>query len=403
MKKRLDKIKLADKVLCTGCGSCAMTCPCQCITMVEDGEGFLYPHINNKNCISCRMCEKSCPILLNKDIEKTFETNSYAAQNKNDDIRRKSSSGGVFFALASAVMNQEGFVCAAKYSEKFKVIHDITKIEAEIVDYCGAKYAQSDMGKCYERIKNILCQNQKVLFVGTPCQTAGLKAFLKRPYENLLLVDMICHGVPSPLVWKAYLDERKQKDVIDSEIVSVNLRDKSTGWSQYRYSVCFGYQNAQFYSIQQDKDEFMQGFISNLYLRPSCSNCKFKGIERCSDITLGDCWGIWNQHPEFDDNKGSSLVMIHSEKGSQIWDSISENFKILEISNEEAVEYNPSAMVSSKASDKREEFFKGFQQGKSICELVKFCLSNQDKGDVSIIHRVWNKLGRLITKEKMYE
>lgn len=382
---------LAEKSLCMGCGSCAMVCPYHCITMDEDKEGFLYPNIDLQRCVSCGLCEKSCPILI-KNVKEIYNTKSFAAQNRNEEIRGNSSSGGVFYSLALSIINQGGAVCAAKYSKNFEVIHCIANTKEQLLDYCGSKYAQSRLGQCYVEIKQLLCQGCKVLFVGTPCQVAGLQAFLKRPYDNLLLVDMICHGVPSPLVWNNYLKERQQLDANGSKLIAVNLRDKSTGWSNYSYSVRFEYQNGNVYSVQQNNDTFMQGFIANLYLRPSCSNCKFKGIERCSDITLGDCWGIWNQYPEFDDNNGTSLVMIHSKKGMKIWKDILPSFRSLEISNEQAVQYNPSAMHSSEAAYMRKAFFENLLQGRRVSDLIQIYLTKQNKGKVSIVHRIMNKI-----------
>lgn len=383
---------LPTKNLCNGCGACSVTCSKNCIEMIADYEGFLYPNVNLQKCVSCGLCEQSCPVLTNKSVKRTYGTKSFAAQNKNENIRRRSSSGGVFFALAISVLEQGGVVCAAKYSKDFEVIHSIATTKEELLDYCGAKYAQSKTGKCFIEIRKMLHQGRKVLFVGTPCQVAGLNGFLKRPYDNLMLVDMICHGVPSPLVWRKYLEERKLLDANGAELVAVNLRDKSTGWSRYSYSIRFDYQNGKVYSAHQDKDRFMQGFTSNLYLRPSCSNCKFKGIERISDITLGDFWGVWNQYPEFDDNIGTSLVMIHSEKGQKVWEYILENLRVLEISNEEATQYNPSAIKSSSASNKRIDFYRGLQQGRQVSDMVQIYLSNQNIQKASIPQRILNKL-----------
>lgn len=384
---------LVEKQFCVGCGSCSMICPKHCITMDEDKEGFLYPNIDHKKCISCGVCEKACPLLV-KSFKSTYNTKSYAAQNRNDKIRKNSSSGGVFYSLALTIIKQGGVICAAKYSENFEVIHSIATTKDEIWDCCGSKYAQSRMGSCFIKIKRFLCQGRKVLFVGTPCQVAGLQTFLKHSYDNLFLVDVICHGVPSPAVWKNYLEERKQVDADGSEIIGVNLRDKSTGWSNYSYSVRYEYQNGKVHSGQQDSDRFMQGFISNLYLRPSCSNCKFKGIERGSDITMGDYWGVWHHYPEFDDDKGTSLVMIHSEKGLKLWESVIDEFNVLEINNEQAVQYNPSALESSYAASRRNDFFRHLQrnQGESVSTLIQFYLQKKDKRIKPIVHRILSKI-----------
>lgn len=393
---------LVEKTLCIGCGSCAMICPHKCIKMEEDEEGFLYPKINLKKCVSCGLCEKSCPILM-KSIEQTYKTKSFAAQNKNEEIRRNSSSGGVFFALALTIVNQGGVVCAAKYSKDFEVMHDIATAKEQLYDFCGAKYAQSRLEECFIKIKELLYQGSKVLFVGTPCQVAGLQAFLKHSHNNLILVDMICHGVPSPFVWRKYLEERKQADANESEIVAINLRDKSTGWSNYSYSVRFEYQNGYVYSVQQNNDKFMQGFTENLYLRPACSHCKFKGVERGSDITLGDYWGVWNHYPEFDDKGGTSWVMIHSQKGLKMWNDIRDNFRTLEISNEQAVQYNPSAIESSSAADMRVAFYEGLQHGQKISDMIQTYPSNQNKGKISIVQRILNKINFHISRRNKDE
>ena len=391
---------LAEKRLCTGCGSCAMICPQHCIDMNEDEEGFLFPNINSQKCISCGLCKQSCPILTNKAVKRTYRTKIFAAQNKNENMRRQSSSGGVFIALALAVIEQCGAFCAAKYSKNFEAVHGIATTKEELLDYCGAKYVQSKTGQCYTEIKEMLCQGWKILFVGTPCQVAGLSSFLKRPYDNLVLVDMICHGVPSPLVWRKYLEERKQRDANGAELAAINLRDKSSGWSRYGYSIRFDYQNGKVYSAYQNKDSFMQGFTSNLYLRPSCSNCKFKGVERSSDITLGDFWGVWDLYPEFDDNIGTSLLMIHSEKGYKMWEDILDNFRNLEISSEEAIQYNLSVIKSSPAANKRTAFYRGLRQGKQVSDLVQIYLPNQSNQKVSIIRQIWYKmLHRNMTRE----
>lgn len=383
---------LAEAAFCTGCGSCVTICPYHCISMEVDCEGFLYPEVNFQKCIACRLCEKACPVLNGDSLKCSEKSTSYAVQNRNEDIRRKSSSGGVFMPLALSVIEQGGVICAAKYTDNFDVIHSITENRKDICAYCGAKYAQSKAEQCFDEIKDLLNRGRKVLFVGTPCQVAGLNAYLNYPYDNLLLVDMICHGVPSPLVWKKYLEERKRIDADGAELIAVDLRNKSTGWSRYSYSVRFDYKNGKSYSVQQEKDMFMKGFTANLYLRPSCSNCKFKGIERLSDITLGDYWGVWNLYPEFDDNIGTSLVLIHSKKGKKMWEHIQGEFRFFKISNEDAIQYNQSAIKESPASDRRTDFFDGLSQGQQVSDLVQFCLLAQNNKKMSIAQKILSKV-----------
>lgn len=353
---------------CTGCGGCAAICPKSCITMIADKEGFLYPQVQQSDCINCNLCEKVCPLLKRPALSK--RTQALAAQNQDSSVRSTSSSGGVFTALAELVLREGGAVCAAVYGEDFSVQHKIAVTSDDIASMRGAKYAQSNIGQLYPELKELLDEDQSVLFVGTPCQCAGLKAYLGKDYSKLLLVDMICHGVPSPAVWHAYLQWRKKKDASGSAIDTVNLRSKSTGWSRYAYSVNITYLNGCAYSVPQGEDPFMSGFAQNLYLRPSCSNCAFKGVERCSDLTLGDCWGIWDSHPEFDDNKGTSLVLIQSQKGQQMWNKIRSNFRFIALKDEDAISCNPSAVSSSSPHPARAEFFARLSEGEPMDELI---------------------------------
>lgn len=250
-------------------------------------------------------------------------------------------------------------------------MHAIAQTISQIAAFQGAKYAQSKVEHCFCEIKNLLEDGIKVLFVGTPCQTAGIYKYLKRQYDNLILIDTICHGVPSPKVWKIYLNERRSKDAGGSEISRVNLRSKSTGWSYYTYSVEVIYKNGTIYSVRQNEDEFMQGFVNNLYLRNSCSNCKFKGIQRCSDLTLGDYWGVWEQYPQFDDNQGCSLLMIHTDKGSQIWNGVKSQFEVIRVDENDALKSNPSALYSSSSHRRRADFFRGMENGEEVIPLIQ--------------------------------
>lgn len=370
---------------CTGCGACSVVCPKGCIQMESDLEGFRYPVIDNVKCIHCQLCEQSCPVTNKVDV--STKTIALAAKNKVEDVRLQSSSGGVFSALAEKVLAEGGVVCAAKYTEDFSVIHNIFESTEEISEYRGAKYTQSKVEHCFEELKRILEDNRYVLFVGTPCQVAALSAYLKKEYPKLFLVDMICHGVPSPVVWKGYLDERRNVDANGSPIKKVNLRSKVTGWSNYSYSVEINYENGNIYSVRQNQDNFMKGFISNLYLRKSCSHCEFKGTERCSDITLADYWGIWIQDSEFDDNKGISALLIHTEKGQGMWEKIKEEFMLKKVSKEDIVQYNPSAIECSTENSKRKEFFNKINQGDSVIETIEMCLERKENYRESKIKR----------------
>lgn len=346
---------LAEKNSCTGCGACAAGCPLDCIAMRADREGFRYPMIDADRCVSCRKCERVCPVL--SGIPVPMEPQAYAVKHRDADIRKGSSSGGVFPALASFVLHNGGAVCGAAYTDTFEVEHRIIETISDISRLQGAKYTQSAVEHLFPQMRSILESDRFLLFAGTPCQAAGLKAYLGRDYDKLILVDMICHGVPSPLAWKKYLEHRVKKDAKHSGIAAINQRDKASGWSRYRYSVRIDYQNGASYCAPQSEDAYMRGFVNDLYSRPSCAQCRFKGSERRADITLGDFWGVWEQHPEFDDDRGVSLVVVNTEKGAHFWGAIQEDMDVISVTMQEALAQNPSALKSSEPHRKRAAFF----------------------------------------------
>lgn len=378
---------LCEKKMCTGCGSCLSVCPLNCIRMKSDKEGFKYPEIDMDVCVSCRMCERTCPV-LNKD-ELCDENEAFAAINHNDSVRSASSSGGVFHAMALAVLRQGGYVCGAIYDEDFQVKHVVSDKKQMIDKMLGAKYTQSNPWECFKKIKQKLEDNKKVLFVGTPCQVAGIRKYLQKEYDHLLLVDFICHGVPSPMIWKHYVEERQKLDSDGSELLNVELRNKESGWSRYRYAVKFSYKNHTPYFNEQSNDTYMRGFVNNLFLRPSCSTCCFKGINRYSDITLGDYWGIWKQYPEFDDNKGASVIIIHTDKGKNMWGRVSDEFTKFPVDIKKALEENPSAFYSSKPHKNRDAFFKHYKCNKSVIRQIekKLVQKNRKQRIVQIIRK----------------
>lgn len=375
---------------CCGCGSCFQICSNNCIVMKTDSEGFRYPVIDANKCVECKLCEQVCPIL--NPVDKSEKSEAYAAINLNDNLRERSSSGGVFAALANAVLQQNGYVCGVVYDEDFVIMHKISNIEDEILEMCGAKYAQSNAWECFKEIKEKLEVETIVLFVGTPCQVAGLKRFLIKNYKTLITVDMICHGVPSPMIWKQYIKERNSIDTLDSILNKVELRNKESGWSRYRYSVKFSYKNGDSYCAEQQNDKYMIGFVNNLFLRPSCAKCQFKGIERCSDITLGDYWGIWDQKPEFDDDKGTSLIFIHTQNGKQLWDRVGLNFKMIQVNVDEAVQQNPSALKSSIPHENRNKFFAEYNCEESLIKHIEKQLGISEQKKQSIFNRVAKKI-----------
>lgn len=336
---------------CCGCHACASVCPKQCISMEQDAEGFLYPKEDEALCVKCGMCEAVCPVLNPVRPDEKVTPAAYAAVHPDDQIRAESSSGGVFSALAQEVLDRKGIVFGAAWTEDFRQVrHIAVESEAELSSLRGSKYLQSEMGDCYVRARSALKEGRAVLFSGTPCQVEGLHTFLGREYENLLLVDIVCHGVPAPAVWQRYLAQCSE--AAGAGIRSVSFRNKQTGWKKYKIKLAWHNGAAQ--ALTAREDPFMQAFLGNACLRPSCYNCRFKKASRVSDLTLADFWGIEDVCPEMDDDRGTSLVLVHSEKGGRMLEKL--KLQIRQVALEEALKGNPSAVSASPAHPNREAF-----------------------------------------------
>lgn len=347
-------INISEKSKCSGCHACAEICPKKCIDMISDPEGFWYPQVDETQCINCGACEKVCPIIPPHLPKIDGDRTAYAVMHKEDSIRFKSSSGGAFSALAMYVLEQGGVVFGAGFDENFNVIHQYIENIEELDILQGSKYVQSRIGNAYRQAEFFLKTGRLVLFSGTPCQIEGLLSYLKKPYENLITQDLICHGVPSPMVWQKYIAYR-QAAVNGAKARKIAFRAKNEGWK--RYSVSFLFENDTEYRTTLDQDPMMQVFLKNLCLRPSCYDCSFKTKERKSDITLADFWGIKNILPDMDDDKGTSLVIIQSKKGKEVFDKINSNFIFTETDIDEAIAYNSSMIKSVNIPRERNSFF----------------------------------------------
>lgn len=349
---------------CTGCCACLNICPKDAISMNEDNEGFKYPVVDKNKCIKCGLCIKVCPT-IDKQVKIRDNIKAYACINKNTDIRLKSSSGGIFSAVADYILNNNGVVFGAAFDEKWNVEHAYIEDSGDLDKLRTSKYVQSYIGFSYKRIKEFLEIDKLVLFTGTPCQIAGLKAYLGRDYDNLYCVDIICHGVPSPMVWRKYLIENYDID----NIQEINFRNKHTGWSNFSFKI--QYTNKAIIE-NRSSNLYMLGFLHDLYLRPSCYNCNFKTIERGSDITIADFWGINKILPEMNDDKGTSLIFLQSDKGKILLDKISGSIKIAEVDVGKSVHFNSSMIKSVPKHRFRDSFFSELNsKNKSVSSLIE--------------------------------
>lgn len=415
-------IHITDKKNCCGCSACVQRCPKQCIRLEEDTEGFLYPQVDEETCIKCGLCEKVCPILNQADKLSVLEV--LAVKNPDDEERMNSSSGGVFLPLAREVINQGGVVFGAVYDESWEVHHVYAEKIEDVYPMMGSKYLQSKIGNSFKDAERFLKQGREVLFVGSPCQIAGLRTYLRnKQYPNLLAVDFLCHGVPSPGVWRRYLaetyggyDAKEQSRLqatagknsvllsslnATSPIGDIKFRDKrESGWKKFRFvvrqkSASKADQNTVLSSDIHYMNPFMQGFLFDIYLRPSCYACKCKNGVNHSDMTIADFWGINQSAPEFDDDKGVGLVLLNTKKGEEYFSRLP--MDMMPSNLEKAHYYNGGFNEHTKAHPKRDQFFFLIENGKSIKAAVDICLRLPFKQRVvRVVKRIVKKIVKTI-------
>ena len=357
-------IKIIDKKMCCGCTACKNICPNKAIQMKEDNEGFLYPNVEVEKCSNCKLCEKVCPI-LNKNNFSDFKQEAYIFQNLDLDVRKDSTSGGFYTSIGEYVINREGIVYGASFSDDFKVIHSKAEKIEELKKFRKSKYVQSDLKDIFKEIKNYLNSDKLICFSGTPCQVAGLKSFLQKDYENLILVDIMCHSVPSPLFFEKY-KKYILKKLKANRINEINFRDKSK--YGYKYSVMTVNTDNGVYSEGMDTDPYLRAFFQDLSVRPSCYNCQFKTQKRISDFTIWDCKNISEIDKEFDDDIGTTRLLIHTEKGKKILNTLN-NVKVEKINVDLAVKKVREMTNSVKNNEKREEFWKKIDDENLINEF----------------------------------
>ncbi len=308
-----------DPARCTGCFACMNVCPTDAIVKIDDSEGFFCPDINMDKCIGCGKCMDACPVLTPQQLIESMLQEVYAAWSLDKEIRYQSTSGGVFSELAREWLMQKGMVCGAQYGTKHHIEHVIIETEEGLERIRQSKYAQSDIGLCYRRIRDLINQGIKILFCGTPCQCAGLMSFLGGQPDGLFIVNFVCRGANSPGAYNAFLKWLENR--YEAEISRVWFKNKTHGWN--RFSTRVEFENGQVYSEDRYHDVFIRGYIEqNLYMRECCHNCEFRNLRMTGDITLADFWGVKLEDKSKDIDRGTSLVIVNTEKGRELFDSI---------------------------------------------------------------------------------
>lgn len=348
---KMSDHQICDTQLCTGCGVCSLVCEKEAIVMKTDSNGFAYPAIDNSKCIKCGKCYNKCPV-SNRYLDDGNVPKAFALQTLNETIRKTSSSGGAFFEISKAVLDMGGVIVGATFDTGFRVKHVCCTSIDQLYQLQGSKYVQSYIGDIYKTVEEKIDNNIPVLFSGTPCQIAGLKSYLNKESKILYTVDIICHGVPSPDLWDKYIKYRERE--AKAPLVSVEFRNKNSGWKNY--SMFMEFQNSEMYQKEASKDPYMYFFINNYSIRESCNLCSFRNMHRQADITLADFWGIQRVLPILDDDKGTSLVFIHSNKGEKLISKIQTRIRLVSINTYDALESNMAYLKNSNKEILSEQF-----------------------------------------------
>jgi len=403
-------IQIERKENCSGCTACSEICPQNCIEMKKDDTGFFYPEVDLSKCVQCGLCDKVCPVKNQVHDESAYEDKGYGAYRKDREKGKNSASGGVFPLLAEEIIDQGGVVygvCYREQTDRIMVCHSSAHTKEEVVRFYNAKYVQSILKGIFSDVESQLEDHKKVLFSGTPCQVAGLKSFLRRKNrdtEYLYCVDNICHGVPSPKAWESYVEycqniDSREHGKDTKKLPQFNLRDKCTGWSNYAASVSRTYKDNRYIREKAADDIYMRAFMTSLSLRPSCTSCGFKGYHRESDLTLGDFWGIWKLHKEYDDNQGTSAVLIHSQKGMELWNQIQKKGllgKCLEVTKEEIAQVNRNLLEPAEENPHRDAFLRQVN-GDNFAELVDHYAPGRKR---SLLEKGLDVVGKMIKRDR---
>lgn len=379
-------LHIKEQQNCCGCGSCAAICPQRCITIKsEEGTGFHYPQLtNSEECIHCNQCNIVCP---NEQPHNVCHSvgEAYYAVNRDSKTLAESSSGGIFYPLAVQTLEAGGYVCAAAYNENFDVYHTITQNKEELILLMGSKYAESDLGNCFEKIQRLLKEGQQVLFCGMPCQVHGLCLYLKKDYNNLFIVDFLCYGIQAPKAWEKYKEHMIPNG---KRIKSINMRDKSSSWQNYSMKITFN-DDTQYVADKQT-DLYAKTYSKGYFIRPSCYSCELKAFPRKSDVTIGDFWDIDKIMPQKNDGRGAGIVFPQTEKGEEAIRLLEKEgvIECAKINKERLLQVHPLFCLNAKENRKSEKFMRMLKEdNNSFGAIVEACKEGRTEKVLRSIYR----------------
>lgn len=362
-------IDVIEERKCTGCKMCGDACQVEAVYFEEDTNGFWYPQVDYEKCVSCGECVEVCPSMNDFETEEYREPDVYAAWLKDEEMRRYSTSGGVYYALAKAILDAGGAVAACRFTDDWKhAEHILATNQEELMQTVRSKYFQSDTTGIYQKVKDVLVEGKRVLFCGAPCQSAALRKFLGKPYEKLITMDFICRGINSQKAFEAFVAEQEEKH--NSKVSSVHLKNKRKGWRSL--GVLMEFENGEEYYETRSNSYWSLGYIKeNLYMRPVCHSCQYRTIPRISDFTIGDFWGIQNMKEE-DLFSGISVLFVNSDRAQNILNELGTELCLEEHTLEEAIKGNPCILQSPEEGTMREKFFELLKNMK-FSEAVAEC------------------------------